>query len=450
MIAWLYVISGGLALIVLVWLVAKRQTLKIAPLFNLPLDIALIGALFSGGLLIVVYRSTAAYELTPLILSGILMAIIVISSPRLYQAYRSETVRNELKSGVIGKWLENYQRLSLMMHVFCLIVMMCMSGALGLLIATQESPYVGLFVFSVLALLSLIMHMVYYHRVRETMKRPATIIQAATGEAIMQVSNKTVAEVNVDYERLEQLINQKIQKSEKSESLKTDLITNVSHDLRTPLTSIVTYSDLMQQPNVTLADQAAYAEVIQRKAQRMKQLIDDLFEVTKMDNGAIELNYTEVDLVALVKQSVGEYTEEFNSSSYLLRTTYPEQPIMVTIDSDKIWRVIDNLLQNTLKYTLPQSRIYVTVQDEMNQSRIIIKNISNYELNEAAPLLIERFKRGEQEKARDTEGHGLGLAIVQSIVSLHQGQLIVTVDGDMFKVQVVLPHKAAQESQFGL
>ncbi|EUJ37453.1 hypothetical protein BTHER_04544 [Brochothrix thermosphacta DSM 20171 = FSL F6-1036] len=212
MIAWLYVISGGLALIVLVWLVAKRQTLKIAPLFNLPLDIALIGALFSGGLLIVVYRSTAAYELTPLILSGILMAIIVISSPRLYQAYRSETVRNELKSGVIGKWLENYQRLSLMMHVFCLIVMMCMSGALGLLIATQESPYVGLFVFSVLALLSLIMHMVYYHRVRETMKRPATIIQAATGEAIMQVSNKTVAEVNVDYERLEQLINQKIQK----------------------------------------------------------------------------------------------------------------------------------------------------------------------------------------------------------------------------------------------
>ncbi|EUJ37452.1 histidine kinase A domain-containing protein [Brochothrix thermosphacta DSM 20171 = FSL F6-1036] len=236
----------------------------------------------------------------------------------------------------------------------------------------------------------------------------------------------------------------------KSESLKTDLITNVSHDLRTPLTSIVTYSDLMQQPNVTLADQAAYAEVIQRKAQRMKQLIDDLFEVTKMDNGAIELNYTEVDLVALVKQSVGEYTEEFNSSSYLLRTTYPEQPIMVTIDSDKIWRVIDNLLQNTLKYTLPQSRIYVTVQDEMNQSRIIIKNISNYELNEAAPLLIERFKRGEQEKARDTEGHGLGLAIVQSIVSLHQGQLIVTVDGDMFKVQVVLPHKAAQESQFGL
>lgn len=450
MITWLYVISGGLALIVLGWLVAKKQTLKIAPLFNLPLDIALIGVLFSGGLLLVIYRSTTAYELTPLILSGILMAIIVISSPRLYQAYRSETVRNELKSGVIGKWLENYQRLSLMMHVFCLIVMMCMSGALGLLIATQESPYVGLFVFSVLALLSLIMHMVYYHRVRETMKRPATIIQAATGEAIMQVSNKTVAEVNVDYERLEQLINQKIQKSEKSESLKTDLITNVSHDLRTPLTSIVTYSDLMQQPNVTLADQAAYAEVIQRKAQRMKQLIDDLFEVTKMDNGAIELNYTEVDLVALVKQSVGEYTEEFNSSSYLLRTTYPEQPIMVTIDSDKIWRVIDNLLQNTLKYTLPQSRIYVTVQDEMNQSRIIIKNISNYELNEAAPLLIERFKRGEQEKARDTEGHGLGLAIVQSIVSLHQGQLIVTVDGDMFKVQVVLPHKAAQESQFGL
>lgn len=223
----------------------------------------------------------------------------------------------------------------------------------------------------------------------------------------------------------------------KSERLKTELITNVSHDLRTPLTSIITYTELLKQGDLSEADRHTFIEIIDRKAQRLKVLIDDLFEATKMASGHIPLVKEKIDLVQLLQQALAEHNEIIKESALQFRVTMPGKPVFALVDGQKLWRVFDNLIGNCLKYSLENTRVYISVNTLPNsQAVIIFKNVTKYEQSENVEELFERFKRGDA--SRYTDGSGLGLAIAKSIIDLHEGQLEIEIDGDLFKVSVTL------------
>ncbi len=223
----------------------------------------------------------------------------------------------------------------------------------------------------------------------------------------------------------------------KSERLKTELITNVSHDLRTPLTSIITYTDLLKTKDLSEEERLKYVDVLDKKSARLKTLIEDLFEVSKMASGNLELHKSQVDLTQLLKQALAEHEEEISSSSLDFRIQLPEEPLMAKVDGQRWWRVLDNLIVNALKYAMPGTRVYVNLDQVGNQARFVVKNISKYELSESSDELFERFKRADT--SRHTDGSGLGLAIAQSIVDMHGGEMKIDIDGDLFKVTVELP-----------
>lgn len=222
----------------------------------------------------------------------------------------------------------------------------------------------------------------------------------------------------------------------KSERLKTELITNVSHDLRTPLTSIISYTSLLKQDDLSDDDRKAFIEIIDRKSQRLKVLIDDLFEASKMASGHIQLAKEKIDLVQLLQQALAEHNEAIKASALQFRVATPDDPVNAWVDGQKLWRVFDNLIGNCLKYSLENSRVYLTVKTQSDQAVITFKNVTKYERSENIDELFERFKRGDS--SRHTDGSGLGLAIAKSIVDLHDGRLDLEIDGDLFKVSVTL------------
>ncbi|SDD94691.1 Histidine kinase-, DNA gyrase B-, and HSP90-like ATPase [Bhargavaea beijingensis] len=240
-----------------------------------------------------------------------------------------------------------------------------------------------------------------------------------------------------DLNRLREGVRLSMSEQARSERLKTELITNVSHDLRTPLTSIITYTDLLKKPGLTEEERAEYVDVLDRKSQRLKTLIDDLFDVSKMATGNVELNRQRVDLGELVRQAIAEHGEEIAASPLDFRISIADGALPASVDGQKWWRVIDNLIQNALKYAMPGTRVYVSLDEAEEGIRFTIKNVSKYELGDNADELFERFKRGDA--SRHTEGSGLGLAIAQSIVDLHGGRMTIDLDGDLFKVTVEVP-----------
>lgn len=225
----------------------------------------------------------------------------------------------------------------------------------------------------------------------------------------------------------------------KSERLKTELITNVSHDLRTPLTSIITYTDLLKDETITPEERAKYVDILDKKSQRLKTLIEDLFEVSKMASGNLELHKQRVDLTQLLQQALAEHAEEIAESGLDFRTALPEDMLIAHVDGQRWWRVLDNLIVNAIKYSLPGTRVYVTLRKVGESAEFIVKNITKYELGENVDELFERFKRADT--SRHTDGSGLGLAIAQSIVDMHGGMMKIDLDGDLFKVTVIVPVK---------
>lgn len=229
------------------------------------------------------------------------------------------------------------------------------------------------------------------------------------------------------------------QKQVKSERLKTELITNVSHDLRTPLTSIISYTELLKNPNLSEEERASYVEIVDRKSQRLKILIDDLFEASKMASGNIDLVKQNADIAQLLQQALAEYNEAISQSFLQFRVTHSDEPVYAVVDGQKMWRVFENLIGNILKYSLENTRVYLSVKKIGEHVIISFKNVTKYELSENTDELFERFKRGDS--SRHTEGSGLGLTIAKSIVELHGGRLEIDVDGDLFKVTIILDAK---------
>jgi len=233
-------------------------------------------------------------------------------------------------------------------------------------------------------------------------------------------------------------INNAVNERMKSERLKTELITNVSHDIRTPLTSIITYSDLLKTEGLDSEKAPEHLDILIQKSQRLKTLTDELFEASKAATGNIDVNLEVLDSVALINQVLGELDSTVKSSGFDLKVNLPEH-LYVKADGRLMQRVIENLLSNAFKYSLPSSRIYLDARkpDDNAHAVIELKNISAAELNFDPAELTERFKRGDDSRADG--GSGLGLSIVQSFVSVQDGKFEISIDGDLFKAIVMLP-----------
>jgi len=225
----------------------------------------------------------------------------------------------------------------------------------------------------------------------------------------------------------------------KSQRLKTELLTNVSHDIRTPLTSIITSIDLLKNGNLNPEEKQKYLDVLENKAHRLKVLTDDLFEAAKASSGNIEVEFQAVDMEMLMTQGLGEMEEELANSQLEFITQYPQDIFVVTADGRLIWRVIENLLFNILKYAQKESRVYIEFSkcDEDKMGMVVFKNVSAQPLNISPDELMERFKRGDE--TRNSEGSGLGLAIAKDLMAIQQGELKLEIDGDLFKAAIILP-----------
>lgn len=223
-----------------------------------------------------------------------------------------------------------------------------------------------------------------------------------------------------------------VEEEVKSQRMRTELITNVSHDLKTPLTAIITYIDLLQEEGVTEKQRTEYLEVLERKSLRLKALIEDLFEVSKASSGNVIFHTEKVDICNLVREVYLEYEDRAEEAGLTFRFAIPEKKLFLMLDGEKTCRIFDNLYTNIIKYAMPHTRVYVTVEEREDEVTVELKNISGSELNVPPESLTDRFVRGDS--ARSTEGSGLGLAIARSFVELQGGRMDISVDGDLFKV----------------
>lgn len=226
-----------------------------------------------------------------------------------------------------------------------------------------------------------------------------------------------------------------VEKSIHDEKMKAELITNVSHDIKTPLTSIINYVDLIKRENVENENVRHYIEVLDRKSWRLKQLTEDLVEISKISTGNIELERVPIDFGELLRQSLGEFEDKFREHELQMVENIPEHAHMIFADGRRTYRILENLLQNVYKYAMPGTRVYIDLEHEEQQIRLSIKNISQAPLNISADELMERFVRGDQ--SRSTEGSGLGLSIAQDLVQLQDGEFHLYLDGDLFKVVIL-------------
>lgn len=223
----------------------------------------------------------------------------------------------------------------------------------------------------------------------------------------------------------------------KSERFKTELITNVSHDIKTPLTSIINYVDLLEKEEIENETAKEYIGVLSRQSARLKKLIEDLLEASKASTGNISVSLTQLELGILLSQALGEYDEKFSNSNLQVILNKTDDLLLVMADNRHIWRVFDNILNNISKYAQPNTRVYIDAKRNGQNAEISFRNISKDPLNISGDELMERFVRGDS--SRNTEGSGLGLSIAKSLTEVQKGNLKIQIDGDLFKVYIAFP-----------
>lgn len=233
---------------------------------------------------------------------------------------------------------------------------------------------------------------------------------------------------------LREQVKKAVEAEVKSERMKAELITNVSHDLKTPLTAITTYVELLKKEDITVEERASYIETLEKKSACMKVLIEDLFDLSKANSNDVSLDISQVDVVNLMKQVVVEHNEGYEKRGLQLIWNIPEEKVEASLDNQKTYRIFENLFLNIEKYAMKNSRVYIDICMDKHVE-IILRNMSEEPLHISGEQLTERFVRGDQ--SRNTEGSGLGLAIAKSFTEVQGGHFEVTVDGDLFKTRIV-------------
>lgn len=281
------------------------------------------------------------------------------------------------------------------------------------------------------------------------------VILFAGGEILIQMKRlqeggKHIAEGDMDYQidtehmlpalkehaadlnRINEGVSKAVNEKMKSERFKTELITNVSHDIKTPLTSIINYVDLLEKEEIPNENAKEYLEVLERQSARLKKLIEDLIEASKASSGSLSVNLEKLEAGVFLVQTVGEFKEKTEKNKLDLQIKKPGEPIYIVADGRHFWRVIDNLMNNICKYAQPETRVYINLEQTGEKVQITFRNTSRYPLNISSEELMERFVRGDS--SRNTEGNGLGLSIAGSLMELMHGKMQLFVDGDLFKV----------------
>lgn len=233
-----------------------------------------------------------------------------------------------------------------------------------------------------------------------------------------------------------------VEEAMKNERLKTDLITNVSHDIKTPLTSIINYVAILKQSDIADPKIQGYLDILEAKAQRLKTLTKDVVEASKVSSGNISLEYMDVDLVEMIQQTEGEMAEKFEARNLKMIVNLPAEPAVVHVDGRRMWRVLENIFGNAAKYAMPGTRVYADLKLEEDTVDLSLKNVSEHQLNISADELTERFIRGDL--SRSSEGSGLGLSIAQSLTTMQGGTFNLYLDGDLFRVNIRFPRVKKQ------
>ena len=226
-----------------------------------------------------------------------------------------------------------------------------------------------------------------------------------------------------------------------NEKLKTELISNVSHDLKTPLTSIINYVNILKNSDITEEERAEYLLILERKSLKLKVLIEDLFEMSKINSGKIKIHRELIDILSLIHQGIGEYSTLYEEEDISFKVATEEDSIYMELDGKLMSRALENVIINALKYSLKGTRVYINIKLENDYVKIGVKNVSNYEMDFNEEEIFERFARGDKSRNSKVEGSGLGLAITKSIVELHGGEVKIKKEGDMFKIYFILPIK---------
>ena len=345
--------------------------------------------------------------------------------------------KQEWYKGFYMSNIDDWSKLPIYRNTFIRItVYSCIIGIWGIIWGFCFHDYGAFLVITFISvILALILLSIIKKRTKAIQAIADTLSKMANNEITSEIyvkGNGLIANIAKDVNAVREGFAISNQKQSNSERLKTELITNVSHDLRTPLTSVLNYVDLAKRSDITEEERQEYLQIIDNKSKRLKVLIDDLFEASKMASGAVELNKEQVDLVALMYQALAEYEDRFEDQKLIVRTKTSNQHMYAYCDGRKMYRVFENLFSNIIKYAQPATRVYLEMTYEGSEIIITLKNISNYELGFDVSELAERFKRGDS--SRHTEGSGLGLSIVKSILELHGAAFELSQDGDLFKV----------------
>lgn len=348
-----------------------------------------------------------------------------------------ELFKQEWYKGFYMSNIDDWSKLPIYRNTFIRItVYSCIIGIWGIIWGFCFHDYGAFLVITFISvILGLILLSIIKKRTKAIQAIADTLSKMANNEITSEIyvkGNGLIANIAKDVNAVREGFAISNQKQSNSERLKTELITNVSHDLRTPLTSVLNYVDLAKRSDITEEERQEYLQIIDNKSKRLKVLIDDLFEASKMASGAVELNKEQVDLVALMYQALAEYEDRFEDQKLIVRTKTSNPHMYAYCDGRKMYRVFENLFSNVIKYAQPATRVYLEMTYEGSEIIITLKNISNYELGFDVSELAERFKRGDS--SRHTEGSGLGLSIVKSILELHGAAFELSQDGDLFKV----------------
>lgn len=314
---------------------------------------------------------------------------------------------------------------SLLLHIVCILVLCYYWGS-------------GIFFFMLIVLYC---SFLYYmqHKRNSRMRKDYQALEAV----IQRVANgdfQTSVDGNLgiydplknNMQNIEASFQEAVAQEVRSQNMRTELITNVSHDLKTPLTSMISYIDLLKNSDLPEEERLRYIAILESGSNRLKHLIEDLFEVSKASTGNIQLDRMDVDLISLIKQVEMECEALFTQHDLTIRNTFSKEKIILSLDPQKTFRILENLLVNAGKYALEHTRVYINVEELENEVQISVKNISATELDFDPSDIMERFQRGD--KARNTEGSGLGLAIAKSFTELQDGSIEISFDADLFKV----------------
>ena len=386
-----------------------------------------------------------------LYLGGLLLFFSLLRRYRAGTLWTSSLICQIQKRMAILKTRQNFRsRLSILFVLYLVIN----TALISLAWYFWDRVYISLYMIYLLTGLTVLVFLlfnlwIFYMLFRQASEQEAirdAVQQLSTGETSYQLDldefdgpEFTLAEgLNNISSGLETALQEKM----KSERLKTNLITNVSHDIKTPLTSIINYVNLMKREHIEDARINAYLDVLDQKSQRLKTLIEDLVEASKASSGNVKLEFTDIDLVQMAFQTNGEFEEKLDARHLQLIINAPREPLMIRADGRRLWRVLENLYNNVCKYAMEGSRVYVDLTrvpgnpetGAADQAVFTIKNISANPLNIRADELTERFVRGDV--ARTTEGSGLGLSIAKDLTELQKGRFSLYIDGDLFKAQV--------------